>query len=277
MLSPVASLQPSFQSNTPIVMPQSHLNALMGGGLSDVDMALQGTNNLVALSQQVVPQIQQASQLYQAQQQQNQALQQQLLQQQQYSQQLQQQLLQLQQQRQQPAVQPQPTTSTVTDSSKTAPTTLSTKETTATSSVNGKSNEKVSFKHPLAGKGEVTSGFGPREHPTKGGTRMHNGIDLGAPSGTPIVAAAAGKVTVVGWDEGGYGHWVEIKHTNGTTTRYGHLKDKSPLSEGATVTQGQKIGEVGSTGASTGPHLHFEIREEDGKKPVDPKNHIQLA
>ncbi|MFM7390798.1 MAG: hypothetical protein ACKO34_09290 [Vampirovibrionales bacterium] len=87
----------STQQNLPILMPAGHLNAFMGGGLGDVDMALQGTNNLVALSQQVVPQIQQASQLYQAQQQQGQFLQQQLAQQQALTQQYQQQLLQLQQ------------------------------------------------------------------------------------------------------------------------------------------------------------------------------------
>jgi murein DD-endopeptidase MepM/ murein hydrolase activator NlpD len=72
-------------------------------------------------------------------------------------------------------------------------------------------------------------------------------------------------VTVNASDPSGYGNWIEIKHKNGKSTRYGHMKDKSPLAVGVEVKQGQVIGAVGSTGSSTGPHLHFEVRDTQGQ------------
>jgi murein DD-endopeptidase MepM/ murein hydrolase activator NlpD len=116
--------------------------------------------------------------------------------------------------------------------------------------------------HPLAGKGQISSPFGPR------GGRNHNGIDLAAAQGTPVVAAQGGTVTVNDFDANGYGNWVAIRHPDGSETRYGHLVGKSPIAEGTQVTQGQVIGQVGSTGRSTGPHLHYEVRI--GGKPKDP-------
>jgi murein DD-endopeptidase MepM/ murein hydrolase activator NlpD len=101
-------------------------------------------------------------------------------------------------------------------------------------------------------------------HKTQG-LHGHNAVDLGAPIGTPIMAAAAGEVIIsrMGWN-GGYGNYVVIQHDNGTQTVYGHAS-KLLVSEGQNVTQGQTIALVGSTGESTGPHLHVEVR--GGKNP----------
>lgn len=121
--------------------------------------------------------------------------------------------------------------------------------------------------HPLAGKGQISSPFGPR------GGRNHNGIDLAAPQGTPVVASQGGTVTVNGFDENGYGYWVEIEDPDRKRkTRYGHLVGKSHIAEGTQVAQGQEIGKVGSTGRSTGPHLHYEVRI--GGKPQDPMPYL---
>ncbi|NER38229.1 MAG: peptidoglycan DD-metalloendopeptidase family protein [Oscillatoria sp. SIO1A7] len=100
--------------------------------------------------------------------------------------------------------------------------------------------------------GTLTSGYGWRWG------RMHNGIDIAAPIGTPIVAAAPGVVTFAGWNAGGYGNLVEIEHPDGSLTRYAHNNSIS-VYEGQEVEQGQQVAEMGSTGFSTGPHLHFEI------------------
>ncbi|KST68215.1 hypothetical protein BC008_34100 [Mastigocoleus testarum BC008] len=102
-------------------------------------------------------------------------------------------------------------------------------------------------------KGVLTSGYGPRWG------RMHKGIDIAAPTGTPIHAAAAGIVKKAGWNRGGYGYLVDIRHPDGTITRYAH-NSKLLVKKGQQVQQGQKISLMGSTGFSTGPHLHFEIR-----------------
>ncbi|MDJ0694943.1 peptidoglycan DD-metalloendopeptidase family protein [Mastigocoleus sp. MO_188.B34] len=102
-------------------------------------------------------------------------------------------------------------------------------------------------------KGVLTSGYGPRWG------RMHRGIDIAAPTGTPIHAAAAGVVKKAGWNRGGYGYLVDIRHPDGTITRYAH-NSKLLVKKGQQVQQGQKISLMGSTGFSTGPHLHFEIR-----------------
>ncbi|MBF2017223.1 MAG: peptidoglycan DD-metalloendopeptidase family protein [Rivularia sp. T60_A2020_040] len=111
-------------------------------------------------------------------------------------------------------------------------------------------------------KGVFTSGFGPRWG------RMHKGIDIAAPTGTPINAAADGVVESAGWNRGGYGNLVDIRHADGTLTRYAH-NSKVLVSKGQQVEQGQRISLMGSTGFSTGPHLHFEIRK-GGTQAVNP-------
>lgn len=110
--------------------------------------------------------------------------------------------------------------------------------------------------------GVLTSGYGPRWG------RMHKGIDIAAPVGTPIKAAAPGVVISAGWNAGGYGNLVEIQHADGSTTRYGH-NSKILVHQGETVKQGQQIAEMGSTGRSTGPHCHFEVHPK-GQGAVNP-------
>lgn len=105
----------------------------------------------------------------------------------------------------------------------------------------------------------VTSGFGMRRHPILGYNRQHKGIDFGAPIGTPVLAAGDGVVLAAGWC-GGYGNRVHIKHAGGYETVYAHLKRFGKnIRPGAVVSQRQTIGEVGTTGLSEGPHLHFEV------------------
>lgn len=111
-------------------------------------------------------------------------------------------------------------------------------------------------------KGALTSGFGWRWG------RMHKGIDIAAPIGTPIVAAAPGIVIKAGWNSGGYGRLVDIKHADGTFTRYAH-NNRILVQAGQQVDQGQLISEMGSSGHSTGPHLHFELHP-TGKDAVNP-------
>ena len=105
----------------------------------------------------------------------------------------------------------------------------------------------------------ITSLAGYRVHPVTGEGRNHTGIDIGVPNGDPIWAAAAGTVTMAGWN-GNYGNCVMVTHSNGYTTVYGHLSGIA-VSYGQSVNMGQTIGYCGSTGLTTGPHLHFEIRE----------------
>jgi murein DD-endopeptidase MepM/ murein hydrolase activator NlpD len=106
--------------------------------------------------------------------------------------------------------------------------------------------------------GRAGSGFGYRTHPIFGSRRLHTGIDIGGPTGQPIIAAADGLVVSAGW-RGGYGMAVVIDHGGGLATLYAH-QSRLTVSEGTVVGAGQKIGEIGSTGQSTGPHLHFEVR-----------------
>jgi len=116
---------------------------------------------------------------------------------------------------------------------------------------------------------KVTSGFGGRSSPTTGKADNHGGLDMAAASGTSIKAAKAGTVSVSRDDSGGYGKWVEIKHADGGKTRYAHMSARV-AQPGQQVQAGQEIGKVGSTGNSTGPHLHFEVIKPDGSK-VDPR------
>jgi murein DD-endopeptidase MepM/ murein hydrolase activator NlpD len=105
----------------------------------------------------------------------------------------------------------------------------------------------------------MRSGFGARNHPLLGYFKMHTGVDWAAPLGTAIYASGNGLVEKVGW-ESGYGKYVKIKHANGYETAYGHMSAFARnLQEGSHVRQGQVIGYVGSTGLSTGSHVHYEI------------------
>ena len=120
--------------------------------------------------------------------------------------------------------------------------------------------------------GRVSSGFGNRFHPILGYTRFHAGLDLAAAYGSPIVAAADGRVVSAGWS-GGYGNLVRIAHVGGIQTMYGHMS-RIVAAPGSMVRQGQLIGYVGSTGLSTGPHLHYEVLK-DGRA-VNPLS-VKLA
>jgi len=105
----------------------------------------------------------------------------------------------------------------------------------------------------------VTSGFGMRRHPILGYNKQHKGVDFGAPSGTPVLAAGEGRVVACGWS-GGYGNRVHIRHSGGYETVYAHLKSiNKNIRPGAVVSQRQVLGGVGMTGTATGPHLHFEV------------------
>jgi murein DD-endopeptidase MepM/ murein hydrolase activator NlpD len=110
---------------------------------------------------------------------------------------------------------------------------------------------------PIQGDYRVSSGFGIRNDPFTGGLAMHEGLDFTAMSGTTVVATAKGTVTRSGWDFG-YGNVVEVQHAEGFATRYAHLS-KRLVQVGDTVERGGLLGEVGSTGRSTGPHLHYEV------------------
>lgn len=131
---------------------------------------------------------------------------------------------------------------------------------------NGESVRKGLMRTPVAS-ARLSSGFGMRFHPILGYSRMHQGVDFAAPTGTPVLASASGRVTQAGWG-GGYGNLIVIDHGRGLKTRYAHLH-RMNVRPGQQVGQGQVIGQVGSTGLSTGPHLHYEVWQ-DGR-PVDPR------
>jgi len=123
---------------------------------------------------------------------------------------------------------------------------------------------------PVEG-GETTDSFGVRGNPFGGGSsEFHPGQDIAAPRGTPVVAAADGTVTTAGW-QNGYGNVVIIDHGNGLSTRYGHLS-RIEVSAGQELKRGRLLGLVGSTGRSTGPHLHYEVRI--GEAPVSPRRYL---
>ena len=129
---------------------------------------------------------------------------------------------------------------------------------------NGKSVRKTLMKTPING-ARLSSSFGKRKHPILGYTKMHTGTDFAAPMGTPILASGDGRVTKAGWCGGG-GNCVKIKHNNTYQTIYAHMsKFGRGIKRGVKVKQGQIIGYVGSTGLSTGPHLHYEVIE-NGRK-----------
>ena len=122
----------------------------------------------------------------------------------------------------------------------------------------------------------LTSDYGWRIHPIYRDRRFHTGIDLGAPTGTPVRAADGGTVVFVGVSgsmTSGYGQMVIIEHGNGHTTRYAHLSGFD-VKEGDQIARGDQLGRVGSTGGSTGPHLHFEVRRNGA--PVNPKQYINI-
>lgn len=127
----------------------------------------------------------------------------------------------------------------------------------------GESATRFLMKTPING-ARISSNFGTRRHPISGFTRLHKGTDFAAPTGTPIYAAGSGTVQRASWN-GGYGNYIRIKHSRGYETAYAHLsRYASGLKPGRKVRQGEVIGYVGSTGASTGPHLHYEVYV-DGK------------
>jgi murein DD-endopeptidase MepM/ murein hydrolase activator NlpD len=133
----------------------------------------------------------------------------------------------------------------------------------------GESLRKELLKTPING-AKITSRFGMRTHPILGYSKMHRGVDFGAPTGTPIYAAGNGTVDFVG-QKGGYGNYVRIKHNNTYSTAYAHVsRFASGISPGKKVKQGQIIAYVGSTGASTGPHLHYEVLA--GNEQVNPSS-----
>lgn len=119
--------------------------------------------------------------------------------------------------------------------------------------------------------GKLESAFGGRRNPFGGSSyEFHTGQDIDAPWGAPVIAGATGTVSFVGW-QNGYGQLVVINHGGGLTTRYGHLSQIA-VSQGATVKRGEFVGKVGSTGRSTGPHLHYEVRIND--EPVNPLQYL---
>jgi len=122
----------------------------------------------------------------------------------------------------------------------------------------GKSAKKFLMRKPMSN-GVFRSGFGVRRHPILGYTRMHKGVDWSATRGTPIMASGNGTVVEAKW-KAGYGRWIKIRHANGYETGYAHQSGFAKgIQEGIRVRQGQVIGYVGSTGLSTGPHLHYEV------------------
>ena len=127
--------------------------------------------------------------------------------------------------------------------------------------------EKVPLAHPIKDNHRFTSGFGPRWG------RMHNGLDFAAPHGTPIYASADGVVIFAG-RQSAYGRLIKIKHDFGYETRYAHLS-KIRVKNGQRVSRGERIGDMGNTGRSTGTHLHYEIRSNG--KAVNPMNYIKAA
>jgi murein DD-endopeptidase MepM/ murein hydrolase activator NlpD len=136
---------------------------------------------------------------------------------------------------------------------------------TAVAEAAGPVVREIAFETPVKGYG-INSPFGPRRLPGQA-ARNHEGVDIAAPQGTAVYVAAEGSVARSGYDAGGYGRFVEIRHPNGMTTLYGHLS-RLDVASGDRLGAGERIGLVGSTGRSTGPHLHFEVRR--GDRQINP-------
>jgi murein DD-endopeptidase MepM/ murein hydrolase activator NlpD len=132
---------------------------------------------------------------------------------------------------------------------------------------------RVPFARPVRGAYRFTSGFGWRRDPKTGATRMHAGADFAGARGTPIHATADGVVVEAGW-HAGYGNVVTLRHAFGLETRYAHLS-RIRVSEGQRVSRGDRIGDMGNTGRSTGTHLHYEVRQSG--TPVNPMTYIKAA
>jgi murein DD-endopeptidase MepM/ murein hydrolase activator NlpD len=133
--------------------------------------------------------------------------------------------------------------------------------------------DRVPVRRPVPPGAEVTSGFGPRLDPFVKQFAFHSGIDLKGEPGDVARATAAGRVTIASY-QGGYGLLVEIDHGNGLATRYGHLS-AIEVNEGQTVEVGEPVGRIGTTGRSTGPHLHYEVRI--AGEPVDPQRYLRAG
>jgi murein DD-endopeptidase MepM/ murein hydrolase activator NlpD len=131
----------------------------------------------------------------------------------------------------------------------------------------------VPVRKPVYGEVEQSSPFGMRMDPFLGGPAIHTGVDLRGDTGDPVRVTANGRVTRAAW-AGGYGNMVEVDHGNGLVTRYGHMS-KIEVKVGQHVSMGQTIGRIGSTGRSTGPHLHYEVRIDD--KPVNPQKFLRAG
>lgn len=131
----------------------------------------------------------------------------------------------------------------------------------------------VPVRKPVPGEIDMSSPFGVRTDPFLGRPAMHTGLDLRGETGEPVYATAAGKIAIAG-REGGYGNMVEIDHGNGLSTRYGHLSEID-VKVGQIVRIGQAIGKIGSTGRSTGPHLHYETRING--EPVNPQKFLRAG
>ena len=132
---------------------------------------------------------------------------------------------------------------------------------------------QIPYRTPVMGAYELSSGFGVRSDPFLGRPAMHTGLDFRASIGDPVRATASGRVVTAGWS-GGYGRMVEIDHGNGLSTRYGHMS-RINVKVGEQVQVGQIVGQAGSTGRSTGPHLHYETRI-DGEA-VDPQRFLRAG
>jgi murein DD-endopeptidase MepM/ murein hydrolase activator NlpD len=129
------------------------------------------------------------------------------------------------------------------------------------------------LRRPLAGDLTITSGFGARQDPFLGAPALHTGVDFRAADGTPVLATAPGTIEATG-RQGGYGLAIDIDHGGGISTRYGHLS-RIAVSVGQHVMTGDTIGYAGSTGRSTGPHLHYETRV--AGEAVDPTDWLQAG
>ncbi|WP_339870766.1 M23 family metallopeptidase [uncultured Brevundimonas sp.] len=137
----------------------------------------------------------------------------------------------------------------------------------------GPVTRQMAFIAPVRGYG-VNSPFGLRKLAGEARARAHKGVDIAAPKGTGVLVTAEGRVLRTGYDAGGFGNFVEVSHPNGMTSLYGHLS-RIDVASGMAVESGQRIGLVGSTGYSTGPHLHFQI-ERNGRT-VDPARVVGRA